>query len=85
MTISNLSCDSISDLSRVINEISDKTQEIITDHNSLKSTFTSFDTAVDALTSPITITIDTITVVAVNAALVTVKGQLDTIITALKS
>ena len=85
MTISNLSRDPISDLSMVIDEISAKTQEIITDHNSLKSAFTSFDTAVDALTSPATITIDTITVVAVNAALVTVKGQLDTIITALKS
>jgi hypothetical protein len=80
--MNNLSLSQINvGLGNEIDAIAAKIKELVSSANS----FILLDAGVDALSTPTTITVSTITVSAVNTALASVQSQLSTIVTALKS
>jgi hypothetical protein len=73
------------DLNKAIELIANKTNAMITQMNTNTTGIKQIRDDIDALASPITISISTITVAAVNAAFVSQLGQLQTIINGLKA
>ena len=84
MTIASLS-EQTAALDGEIRRIANKVDELVTQANTNVTAIAAVNTKLTNLTDPVTITISTLTMSAVNTALETAETQLKTIIAALKA
>jgi hypothetical protein len=84
MTISALDTGRIDDLGKAIEKVANKTNEMVTQMNTNTTGIKQLRDDCDGLAEPVTITISTITVSAINTAFETQVTQLKTIINGLK-